>query len=411
MAVLAALSIVPAAASAAPSAAPVVVSRHGLPAGFTATGETCDGVVSPAVYSHRRFTDGGSSWGGLEIGAPGTTGINRVSASSPDLLSERTMRVTAWSPSARPSLVTANLSNGGGITYTGRAVIPTTSARGSFDLLALTYEWTGHPDALPGDEADPDGTPLGSWTLAALAERENWDNLPPAGAVSLGSVSCPGASNLSPVVGVDRWAVGDDLVDFEAPVPDSLSVARSSSVVTYGRSAVVSTVYREAGTPRAGRAVELWRRRSGEPTFTRTSVVVRTGAGGVARWRVKPSEHTSYRWVAPAVGRDRARLVTSAVSVRVRPKVSLRLDDSTVRKGTTVRAHGRVAPGGRQVVSVYRKAGSRLVKLGSDVADARGNYRVRFTARRTGTWRVVTRVTAEPGYSLGQSSTRTLRVR
>jgi hypothetical protein len=114
--------------------------------------------------------------------------------------------------------------------------------------------------------------------------------------------------------------------------------------VTYGSGVTHRTLLTRAGTSTAlpGRAVELIQRRTGSTSWTRACSAT-TGSTGRAACLTTPVRNTVYRWRFIGSGAS-AGAQSASYTVGVRPKVSIRVSDSTVRSGSAVRISGAVAP-------------------------------------------------------------------
>jgi hypothetical protein len=137
-----------------------------------------------------------------------------------------------------------------------------------------------------------------------------------------------------------------------------------------------------------GLTITLQARRSGTSTWA-TACTVRTSTTGQAACTVRPSSITDYRWVFNGSG-NQTGANGGVTRTYVRTKVSARANHTSVRRGTTVKFTGSVAP---------RKAGARV-------------YLQRYSSKK---WRNVTsaKLSSKSAYSISvrQNSKGTQRYR
>jgi hypothetical protein len=135
-----------------------------------------------------------------------------------------------------------------------------------------------------------------------------------------------------------------------------------------------------------------------------------TDSNGDYSFRVAPNRNTRYRVVAQRTPAE----TSDEVFVQVRIRVSIRLSDSTPRRGALVRFSGSAAPehDGR-LARIQRRTSTgdfRTVARTAlrDAGDERSTYSRRLRVRRDGVYRVL--VPADGDHATGTSRARTIRV-
>lgn len=188
--------------------------------------------------------------------------------------------------------------------------------------------------------------------------------------------------------------------------PSDVTVKASSTTVTFGRSVTFTGQVKNAP---AGTAVEVWENphpyTGGFKNTGRAGVVDPTGNYTVTG--VKPQRHTQYKVIA----RTSPPVESSQVFIQVRLRVSLRLSDSTPRRGTRVRFYGTVAPAhAGKLVSIQRRArNGSYVTVARTRTSSTSTYSRRVRVRSTGVYRVVVQA-ADQDHLDGTSRSRTIRV-
>jgi hypothetical protein len=192
----------------------------------------------------------------------------------------------------------------------------------------------------------------------------------------------------------------------------SLTAVAKPPVVTYGGTATLSGVLK--GPNHANRPVALQRNPFPFAGFKYVAVT-RTDSKGAYRFTLRPHRHTRYRTVTPQPVTIYDEVIASPeVLEHVRLRVSIRLSDSTPRRGRRVRFSGFVAPkhNGRPVFIQRRRRDHRWVTIARTVTrDAKGNvskYSRRVRIFRTALYRV--RVRGHADHSTGTSRVRSVRV-
>lgn len=190
----------------------------------------------------------------------------------------------------------------------------------------------------------------------------------------------------------------------------NLTVKASANTVTFGQSV---TFTGNAKNIAAGTAVEVW-----ENPFPYSGAFKNTGRAGVVDpagaytvTGVKPQKHTQYKVIA----RTSPPVESGNQFVQVRLRVSLRVSDSTPRRGSRVRFYGTIGPehDGRLVLIQRRtKTGSYVTVARTRAADngttTSSKYSRRVRVRSTGVYRVVAQA-ADQDHLDGTSRTRSLR--
>ena len=191
--------------------------------------------------------------------------------------------------------------------------------------------------------------------------------------------------------------------------PNAVTLGAASTLVTYGATTVLSGQVTGAGN--AGVKVELEQSPSPATDFKNAGMNSTTDANGNYSFTVKPELLTRYRVEAKA----KPSVVSPVVSVRVRPLVTLAVNDSSARRGQRVTFSGSVTPAhdGR-TVTIQRKIGTgryrtiATVGLVKSTVAGRSDYSKTLRVTRTATYRV--RFAADADHVLGTSRTRRVRV-
>jgi hypothetical protein len=167
----------------------------------------------------------------------------------------------------------------------------------------------------------------------------------------------------------------------------NLTLAAKPATVTFGRAVTLSG--KLTGPNNAGRQVNLRSDPFPFDTFDNAGNAT-TNAQGDYAFTQRPALNTRYQ---ARSGNEESAMAT----VLVRPAVSLRLSDSTPRRGQRVRFSGRVCPehdGSRVAIQRRTAAGFRTVAR-TTLRDVLGptcsRYARRLPVRRDGTYRAVLR--------------------
>jgi hypothetical protein len=167
----------------------------------------------------------------------------------------------------------------------------------------------------------------------------------------------------------------------------NLTLAAQPTTVTFGRAVTLSG--KLTGANNAGRQVNVRSDPFPFDTFDNAGSAT-TNAQGDYTLAQSPTVNTRYQ---ARSGNEESAIVT----VLVRPRVSLRLSDSTPRRGQRVRFSGRVCPehdGSRVAIQRRSRAGFRTVARATlrDIPGATcSRYARRLRVRRDGTYRAVIR--------------------
>jgi hypothetical protein len=188
-------------------------------------------------------------------------------------------------------------------------------------------------------------------------------------------------------------------------LPPTITIAAVPAAIRFGGSSTISGQLTNAP---AGTTVTLQQSPHPFSAFTDLATAT-TDAAGNYSFTVTPGLNTRYRVVAQS-----SPPATSAeVTVLVRYRVSLRLSDSTVRRGQRVRFKGSVAPAhdGRKV-KIQRKTSTGFKTVAKAVLRAAkgdvSKYANRIRITRKGTYRV--RVAADADHATGFSPRRKIRI-
>lgn len=184
-----------------------------------------------------------------------------------------------------------------------------------------------------------------------------------------------------------------------------VTIRESAKIVTFGGSVTFTGAVRNAP---AGTAVEVW-----QNPYPYTGGFTNTGRAGVVDPQgnytvtgVKPQVHTRYKVVA----RTTPPVESSEVFIQVRLRISLRVSDSTPRRGSRVRFYGTVSPrhAGKVVAIQRRDRTGKFVTVARTRTTSTSTYSRRVRVRSTGVYRAVV-TAADPDHLDGTSRTRTLR--
>jgi hypothetical protein len=192
----------------------------------------------------------------------------------------------------------------------------------------------------------------------------------------------------------------------------SLTLSAKPATVTYGARATLSGTLK--GRAHANKPVALQRNPYPFKAF-KTVAVTRTDSKGAYRFAIKPARHTRYRTITPEPATIYDTVIKSPELLEhVRLRVSIRLSDSTPRRGQRVRFYGFVAPkhNGRRVTVQRRRRDGRWTTIARALTrNATGNrskYSRRVRIYRTALYRV--RVRGHADHSTGTSRARSIRV-
>jgi hypothetical protein len=177
--------------------------------------------------------------------------------------------------------------------------------------------------------------------------------------------------------------------------PAAVSIQASRSIVVYGGTVKLSGV---VSTHLAGAKVHVLQRAYGAPSFSEIASVDTT-AGGAWSYTTTPSILTRYQ---AQFGTATSR----AVSVKVRPKITLELKSRTSRRGTfMVTVDGARAFTGKYVlVQRLTASGPTTLKHVKLAVDSSATFGIRLPKRRVRVRVVMSSSQAAPGYIAGYSN-------
>jgi hypothetical protein len=191
-----------------------------------------------------------------------------------------------------------------------------------------------------------DGSDVASWgTLAGGHFRYSPGNLGPG----VHTISVTVADRAGNVAGPVVW-------QFLVADPATLGLAfrTGPAAIVYGGRATLVFAATSNGTPLAGARVLVSTRPAGQATFGPARTIT-ASATGLVSWPIAPARSTVYR---AALADDEG--VAAARTVVVRQRVTLAAGASSVRRASTLRLSGRVAPahaGGRVSVQLLTRRG------------------------------------------------------
>lgn len=198
--------------------------------------------------------------------------------------------------------------------------------------------------------------------------------------------------------------VGEDepYYDFEEHVVRA-SMSTTRLEITAGDTLKLSTGLTRDSAPFAGRKVELWSHHGPESwVLVGTAVTNSKGRAGIS---VHPTRETSYEWRYPP-----ARIKSPTLRLQVATKVSLTVEDTTLRPGDTLVAKGAISPLGRVLVTLWRRTESGDVQLTRDSLRGGGAFRIAKVLKDKGTYKVFVTVPATSDNAAGRSVTRKVTV-
>ena len=184
-----------------------------------------------------------------------------------------------------------------------------------------------------------------------------------------------------------------------------VTIKASATTVTFGGSVTFTGSVRNAA---AGTAVEVW-----ENPYPYTGGYKNTGRAGVVDPQgnytvtgVKPQMHSRYKVIA----RTSPPVESNEVFIQVRLRISLRVSDSTPKRGTFVRFFGTVAPvhAGKTVSIQRRGRDGKFVTVARTRTTSSSTYSKRLRIRSSGVYRAVV-TAADQDHLDGTSRTRSLR--
>jgi hypothetical protein len=180
-----------------------------------------------------------------------------------------------------------------------------------------------------------------------------------------------------------------------AAKPRSVTISLSKPIVVYGGSVTLSGA---VSNHQALELVNVMGRQYGTTTFTPVSVAT-TAAKGAWSSTTSPQIQTSYKaqW---------GTALSKAVTVKVRPRITLALESRTARRGTfSVQVDGnRPFTGKRVLVQRLTADGPTAVKRVRLDASSSGTFTLRLPRHHARVRVVMSAVQAAPGYVAGYSN-------
>jgi hypothetical protein len=173
--------------------------------------------------------------------------------------------------------------------------------------------------------------------------------------------------------------------------------------ITAGESITLGTGLTRDSAPYPGQKVELWKRQQGsQPVQVGTAT---TNARGRAAIKVHPTRETRYEWRYPP-----ARVTSPTLRLAVATKVTLSIDDNTLRAGDKLVARGAISPIGRVVVTLWRQTDSGDVFVTREGLAGGGKFVIQKALKDKGTYRLFATVPATSDNAAGRSVTRKVTV-
>ncbi len=179
------------------------------------------------------------------------------------------------------------------------------------------------------------------------------------------------------------------------------TLCASVAVLPYGQ----ETTLTASIVPVQSARIQLERRAVGK-TLWKVSAAPTLDANGAAQVVRSPEVTTDYRVLVEGTA-----VVSKAVRVSVRPRLSLHVSSLTVRAGSSLRLYGTITHPGRVPILLQRRSGGVWRTVRRMVTSSAGRYstRVHFSKRGTFTYRV--RATADASHLTAVSGAASLVVR
>jgi hypothetical protein len=192
--------------------------------------------------------------------------------------------------------------------------------------------------------------------------------------------------------------------DFEEHiVHESMSTSRLQ--ITAGQSISLGTGLTRDGAPYAGQKVELWRRPYQYPDWIQVGTAT-TNSKGRASLDVKPTRETSYEWRYPP-----AKIKSPTLRLAVATKVTISVEDSTLKAGDIVVVKGVISPVNDYAVpTLWRRTDAGDQKLSRNSMSGTGHFRVEAKLKEKGTYRLFVTIPADRGNATGQSAIKKVTV-
>ena len=376
------------------SADTTIVSKTGLPAGWTFTSYRTDGKPGDSTYQH---VEG-------PTGVP--TGIGSLRMDHGPHTFKMTLNFTTGASTAAAALTTYE------VTYRSTASLrvdlgftaPTLdgSAQVVVDLPPSTTWTTVDVLAQPiSVTTDPHFSPvLGSpFTWAALKTAF------PGGSMGSGSIadwSINHSATTTTWIDTVRFGAAGNVTtwDFDTdPIPVITSSTATVSLKAGASTPLSGRVKRPSGEPIASLPVDLWTKVWGTGTWVKAQTV-QTGADGAFTTTFTPVKQTYVQWRVNQSGYAAATSATRRVDVTA--KIWATPADTTVSRPDRVRIFGKVAPNLAGSTVTLRRVGSTTA-LATATIKADSTYGVSALLPR-GTWTVYVTTQTGGGVTGGKSA-------
>lgn len=367
-----------------------VVSKTGLPAGWSFSSTRTDGEPADSTYQHVEGPTGvPTGIGSLRLHhGPHTfkldlyAGLGAAIAASDLTAYEVTYRSTTE--------VRVDLGFYTGA-FEGAAVVylPATGSWSTVDLLAQPIHQLVDPK-----ESEAVGSPF-TWAglLAAF----------PGAAVSgLGLQVRTLRTVETTYVDTVRYGTAGDVttIDLDTdPIPVITSSTATVSLKAGASTPLSGRVHRPSGAPIASLPVELWTKVWGTGTWVKAQTVT-TGASGGFGTTFTPVKQTYVQWRVSEPGYAAAASATRRVDVTAR--IWATPSDTTIARSEPVRIFGKVAPSLAGTTLTLRRVGSST-PLGTARVAADSTYGIRGSLPR-GTWTVYVTSATGDGVLGGKSA-------
>ena len=183
----------------------------------------------------------------------------------------------------------------------------------------------------------------------------------------------------------------------------------TTTEITRFGSVYVGVTLRSGTIAVSDQTVELWAKPYGSSSFQMLGTAT-TGGSGVARLTHSPARYTKYLWKYLGSTVYAASPMPSELIVRVHARVSLSLNDMSLRTGQTLVARGVVRPSKPGVTAtLWRVAPTGWTRLATGTIRSDGSYRITKTFRTPADRGLVVTVPASTGNLKGVSPARTVR--
>jgi hypothetical protein len=373
------------------SADTTVVSKTGLPAGWTFTSSRLDGKPGDSSYQHVEGPAGVPTGNGslqlnhglhtFKMETHFTTGVVTPAAD-----------VTTYEITYR-STTSFNVDIGfsaAGMDPTAVATvaIPASGSWTTVDLLAQPIDVLADPHQSPVQDSP--------FTWAALKTAF------PGGSMGSGTVEVWTQTTDTVWLDTVRFGTAGDVTtwDFDTdPIPVITSSTATVTLKAGASTPLSGRVERPSGAPIASLPVDLWTKVWGTGTWVKAATAT-TGADGSFRTTFTPVRQTYVQWRVDEAGY--AAAVSATRRVDVTAKVWATPSDTTLSRGERVRIFGKVAPSLAGTSITLRRVGSSTA-LATAAVKADSTYGVSAALPR-GTWTVYVTSPSGGGVLAGKSA-------